>query len=144
MRTIQNQQYAYIFNPWANGKYKFKNESQNGRSWKAMKKAENKSEEIAQRNEFFSFRVLEEYYDFKSDPHALNNLINKAEHQADIKEMQEQLRDWMAATQDPLLEAFDARYDSEHLTTLIKAVRTSAKQKYKLTKRNKHKSKESK
>ena len=40
MRCVQNARFGYIFNPWSDGEREFRNESQNGRSWQAMKRAE--------------------------------------------------------------------------------------------------------
>ncbi len=139
MRTIQNKKHGYIFNPWSDKSYRFKNESQHGRSWQAMEQAATTSVDVAKRNEFFNYRVLEEFYNFEADPHALNNLIDSKKYQQEIDIMQKQLRQWMLDNSDPLLAAFDRRHDSEFLAKTMKKIKTEYKEKHKAKKGKKGK-----
>ena len=45
----------------------------------------------------------EELYDLMFDPNERNNLAGNPSHGATLQEMQKRLRDWMVATNDPLL-----------------------------------------
>jgi N-sulfoglucosamine sulfohydrolase len=58
-------------------------------------------------------REIEEFYDLRKDPNALNNLINDPKYQGIIAEYRQKLRAQMEKTQDPALEAFDNRYDKD-------------------------------
>lgn len=101
MRCVQNKQYGYIYNFWANGENEFRNESQSGRTWKAMKQAGEKRPDIKQRVQFFSHRTREELYDLEKDPDALNNLIDDPEYKDVIAEMRADLFQWMEKNDDP-------------------------------------------
>jgi hypothetical protein len=58
----------------------------------------------------FRYRATEEFYDLRSDPDCLNNLIDESEYKDDLRKMQNELREWMKQTRDPLLTAFENRY----------------------------------
>ncbi|PCE63757.1 sulfatase family protein [Sediminicola luteus] len=115
MRAIQDNRYLYIFSPWADGKRKFRNESQNGRTFKAMREAAFTNEAIANRVDLFVNRVTEEFYDLEKDPDALHNLIHNPSYKKRIEAYTAKLRKWMIDTEDLALEAFDNRYSKEFL-----------------------------
>ncbi len=119
MRCVQSKRFGYIFNPWSNGQREFTNESQNGRTWKAMQEAAADSPTIAARVELFSHRVPEEFYDFQNDPDALNNLIDDPAFAAEIEELRQKLETWMIQTEDPALQAFRRRTDREAVETFF-------------------------
>ena len=60
--------------------------------------------ELAARVHFFTYRVPEEFYDYKNDPNALNNLIDDPEYANEIQDMRDALNKWMKETNDPLLK----------------------------------------
>ena len=109
MRCIQTKQYGYIFNPWADGKRVFLNESQSGRSFSAMKEAAKTDRAIAARVKLFQYRVVEEFYDFEKDPDATRNLIGDPACRSAVDRLHGELARWMQATGDPALEAFRGR-----------------------------------
>ncbi|MBN2301458.1 MAG: sulfatase, partial [Lentisphaerae bacterium] len=106
MRCIQNKHYGYIFNAWSNGTRVFKNESQEGRTFKAMQAASAADQSVADRVKLFQYRVVEELYDFEKDPDALHNLIHSPEHHVVAEQMRSDLETWMRSTNDPCLQAF--------------------------------------
>ncbi|MBT5186890.1 MAG: sulfatase-like hydrolase/transferase [Kordiimonadaceae bacterium] len=106
IRAVQDKQYGYIFNGWSDGKTEFKNEAQEGLTWAAMVEAAKTDPQIAQRVEFYSHRVPEEFYDFKNDPDALNNLINDLAYENQIAEKRRALLEWMEKQDDPLLSTY--------------------------------------
>lgn len=112
MRCVQDKHFGYIFTPWSDGKFYYRNNNE-GLTMKAMIEAAASDPFIAQRVEMFRYRVLEEFYDLENDPDCLNNLIGKSGYEDEVKRMQSYLRDWMEQTHDPLLPAFDSRYSSE-------------------------------
>ena len=115
MRCVQNHRFGYIFNPWSDGKRVFKNESQSGLTFNAMKTAAQKNDSVAARVKLFQYRVVEEFYDFKNDPDSLHNLIDDPDYKKNIDEMRASMLDWMKNTNDPALQAFENRTSPEAL-----------------------------
>ena len=108
MRCVQDKRFGYIFNPWADGKFWYRNNNE-GLTMKAMVEAAATDPAAAQRVEMFRHRAMEELYDLQKDPDCLNNLIGKAEHAAVAKKLQSLLREWMVESGDPVLAAFENR-----------------------------------
>jgi N-sulfoglucosamine sulfohydrolase len=106
MRSIVTRRFAYIFNAWSNGRTVFKNESQSGRTMKAMRQAAEGDPHIAARVRDFLYRTPEEFYDYAQDPAALRNLIGESRYASEIQELREILLREMRATNDPQLKAF--------------------------------------
>ncbi len=120
MRCVQDKRFGYIFNPWADGKFWYRNNNE-GLTMKAMVEAAQTDPYIAQRVKMFRYRAAEELYDLKNDPYCLNNLVGKVGFENELKRMQSQLHNWMKRTGDPLLRAFENRNSPEKLRlTLIK------------------------
>jgi N-sulfoglucosamine sulfohydrolase len=119
MRAVQDANYLYIFNPWSNGQRVFRNESQSGRTFKAMQAAAEGDEAIAARVRLFMHRDVEELYDMKRDVDCLYNLADDATYTDALNEMCAALRNWMVETGDSALEAFDRRDDAAALEAYI-------------------------
>lgn len=107
MRCYQDAQYGYIYNHWSDRQTIFRNESQSGITFNAMVEASEKDAGLKERVRFFQYRTKEEFYDFRKDPDALNNLIDHPEYAELIKSMRGLLRNKMALSKDPLVPAFD-------------------------------------
>ena len=122
MRCVQNKRFGYIFNPWSNGERAFRNESQSGRTWKAMEVAAEQDDAIASRNRLFSYRVLEEFYDFENDPDALHNLIDDPKYASEIDKLRDALELWMAEFDDVALDAFVNRGSQKALDRMMALV----------------------
>jgi N-sulfoglucosamine sulfohydrolase len=106
MRCVQNRKFGYIYNAWSDQETVFKNESQSGLSFKAMRAAAQNDEWIASRVQLFEYRVKEEWYDIENDPDALNNRIHDPEHQAEIQSFRNKLMTYMDSTNDPVAHQF--------------------------------------
>ena len=119
MRAVQDKKYGYIFNAWSDGNRVFKNESQSGLTWKAMVRAVETDEDIANRVNMFSYRCVEEFYDFEKDPDALFNLIDDPKYASLIQKYRNLLEKNMRATGDPLVDAFLNRNDSRKLNQFM-------------------------
>jgi len=137
MRCVQNHRFGYIFNPWADDKRVFKNESQSGLTFKAMQAAAKTDPKIAARVKLFQYRVVEEFYDLANDPDALHNLSNDSKYKKKLDKMRKELLKWMKSTNDMALEAFKNRSSPEALKKFMaeQDVRSGKKQ----TKRNNRK-----
>jgi len=115
MRCVQNERFGYIFNPWSDGKRIFRNESQSGRTMKAMQRAAATDPKVAARVKHFLYRTVEEFYDFAKDPDALHNLIDDPRYGKQIADLRGELERWMQRTGDPALEALRNRGSREAL-----------------------------
>lgn len=119
MRCVQNRRFGYIFNPWSDGERIFKNESQSGLTFNAMKAAAQKDDSVAARVKLFQYRVIEEFYDFKNDPDGLHNLIDDPSYKEQINELRKELLDWMKNTGDPALNSFENRSSPQALKNFM-------------------------
>ena len=106
MRCVQNKRFAYIFNAWSDGETTFLNESTEGLTFKAMEKAAETDSYIRHRVDFFKYRVTEELYDYVTDPHAKNNLIEKQEYQELLNRLRVRMYQYMKQSQDGLIDSF--------------------------------------
>jgi N-sulfoglucosamine sulfohydrolase len=109
MRCLQDRRFGYIYNPWSDGKTVFLNESQSGRSFKAMQEAARTHPEIARRVKLFQYRVPEELYDYERDPDALLNLIDDDPYAEVVSRMRTEMARIMSDSHDPLLPEFTGR-----------------------------------
>jgi N-sulfoglucosamine sulfohydrolase len=109
MRCVQTPRLGYIINFWSDGGTVFMNESQSGRTFKAMVSAAEDDESIESRVRLFQYRVPEEFYDFAKDPNGLHNLIDDPAYQWEIERLRQALLAKMAGTGDPALAAFRQR-----------------------------------
>ena len=107
MRCVQGYRFGYIFNPWSDGQRVFKNESQSGLTFNAMKAAAKKDDSVAARVRLFQYRTVEEFYDFKNDPDGLHNLIDDPRYKEEIDKLRRELLDLMKKTGDPAFVALE-------------------------------------
>ena len=106
MRAVQNNNFGYIYNPWSDGKKEFRNESQEGLTFRAMVNAAVDNPDITRRINMFQFRVAEEFYDFKNDPDALQNLIDDPAYLKEINKLRKELKKMMKESNDPAYNDF--------------------------------------
>lgn len=106
MRAVQDKKYVYIYNPWSDGETKFVAESLSGLTYKAMEKAAETDETIAQRVQLYRLRVREELYDLEQDPNALHNLAEEPTYAQTMAHYRNRMQYYLESTQDPLIEAF--------------------------------------
>ena len=108
MRSIQNAKFGYIYNAWSDGKTVFKNESQSGLTFKAMRAAAQTDQQIAARVKEFVYRVPEEFYDYEHDPDALHNLIDDPQYADEIAKFRTRMLAEMEKSDDYLAKRFRA------------------------------------
>ena len=112
MRCVQNRRLGYIFSPWSDGKFVYRNNNE-GLTMKAMVEAAKTDPRAAQRVRMFRYRTFEELYDLQNDPDCLTNLVDKPDRKDDLDRMRSELHAWMQRTHDPLLPAFENRTNLE-------------------------------
>ena len=110
MRCVQNGHFGYIYNPFSDGKYWYRNNNE-GKTMAAMEQAAKTNPAIQARVDLFRHRVPEEFYDLKHDPDCLHNLINESAHTSTLQKLQALLETQMQKTNDPMLAAFKHRDD---------------------------------
>lgn len=108
MRAIHDLRHSYIWNAWADGERVFRNESQSGRTFAAMKAAAASDPAIAARVELFEKRRPEEFYDRSVDPDSLHDLSSDAEQGQLLAAARADLLARMETLGDPLLERYRA------------------------------------
>ena len=118
MRCVQDKRFGYIFNPWSDGTFWYRNNNE-GLTMKAMVEAATDDPYAAQRVNMFRYRALEEFYDLKNDPDCIHNLIDKPDYKDEIGSMRNQLSEWMKQTHDFLLPAFENRNSPEKLRSIL-------------------------
>jgi len=106
MRSVLTKKYGYIYNAWSDAKTVFRNESQNGRTFRAMAAAARTNPLIAARVKLFQYRQKEEFYDYEADPAALKNLIDDPKHRKRIDHFRARMRQRMKELKDPLEETY--------------------------------------
>ncbi len=127
MCAVQGKRFGDLINFWADRTRPMRMDSTSGLTFKTMKEASGSDPKIAARVELFEHRVLEEFFDFEKDPHALNNLIDDPACQDEIKRMRAALLGRMKKTGDPALEAFQKRADPKALDQFMEAQKIRSK-----------------
>ncbi|MCZ6671551.1 MAG: sulfatase [Verrucomicrobia bacterium] len=129
MRSVLTKQSAYVFNPWTNGERRFKR--LNEATFQAMQQAAKTDAAMAARVRHLVFRTVEEFFDLRTDPSCLVNLLGSDKtptvaQKKEIEDLRAKLRTWMVQVKDPAIDAFDNRNQSDALERFVQAYRTRA------------------
>lgn len=120
MRCVQTEEFGYIYNPFSDGRYWYRNNNE-GLTMSAMNKAAATDPAIQARVDLFRYRVPEEFYDLKRDPDCLHNLIDDPAYSKSIRALQHRLVKHMQETNDPMLPAFENRHDRDKVDSILLA-----------------------
>ena len=120
MRCVQNQRLGYIFSPWSDGKFVYRNNNE-GLTMKAMVEAAKTESPRRPAGPHVSVPHLRGTLRSPDDPDCLTNLVDTPDRKDDLDRMRSELHAWMKRTHDPLLPAFENRTSPEK----VKAVLTS-------------------
>lgn len=91
-----------------------------------MKRLSKSDPRVAERYEFLLHRCVEELYDLKADPFALNNLVEHPAYKNRLASMRDDLEKWMRETDDYVLEAFLVRDDTDALDAFMERADAAA------------------
>ncbi len=127
MRCVQNEEFGYIYNFWADEDLAIRGDATGGLTWRAMIKAAETDSTIAKRVELFKFRVPEEFYDVKNDPDGLINLATNPDYQDELDEFREKMQDMMIKYHDPASETYRNRDKPGVLEDFMEAQKLKAK-----------------
>ena len=112
--TVQNKDWVYIYNPWVDGKKQVHNSDYtHSETLAAMWAAADTVPSIRERTEFHKYRIIEELYNVRQDPHEYINLAYDKEFEPLVMEMRQILVDWMEDTDHPALELMKDPYNQE-------------------------------
>lgn len=103
--AVHMRDWVYIYNPWVDGKTQVHNSDYtNSPTLLAMWKAAEAVPSIQQRSEFHKYRIREELYNVRQDPHSYRNLVAEDENNERVIAMRGLLVEWMEETHHPALE----------------------------------------
>nr|MDQ3624399.1 heparan N-sulfatase [Verrucomicrobiota bacterium] len=111
MRSIITRDFAYLFNPWSDGRRVMATATQGTVTYRRMQALAKTDTKVAARLKLIDHRVPEELYNYATDPDALHNLIDGQEYRAQRDRLTSLLEEWMVKTGDPMLEVFRQRHD---------------------------------
>lgn len=106
MRAVQNKDFMFLFNPWHNGKPVYNTSSMGGSCFKTILKVAETDPAWKTRADYLLTRAPEEFFDLRSDPHCLNNLIDDKSHQNQIERCQRMIAEHLEQTEDPMADVF--------------------------------------
>ena len=144
MRGVESKRFGYNFNPWSDGQRVFRTATTGTLSYRAMKRMSESDPTIAARLDLFEHGTPEEFYDYESDPDALNNLIDDPTFANQIEFCRNKMRDFMVKSNDPLLEAFDRRNDKAFLSQVVDQLQAESDARSKAKRLSKPKSRQGK
>ena len=130
MRSIITKDSAYVFNPWSNGERLFARTG--GATFQAMQELAKMDATMAARVRQLQYRSVEEFYDLRTDPGCLVNLLGSdqdtlgREDQATLNDLRVKLRQWMLRVDDSALRAFDHRHQPKELEEFVQDYRARA------------------
>jgi N-sulfoglucosamine sulfohydrolase len=127
MRCVQNEDYGYIYNFWADHQLEMKGDAMGGLTWKAMVEAAKTDPEVAERVELYKYRVPEEFYNFKEDPNGLINLVNDPTYADELNKFKAKMLEMMKKYNDPAHDAFRDRDNPGVIAAFMQAQREKAK-----------------
>ena len=113
MRAVHTKEWSYVFNPWSDGIKKRlqengqPTENQSGLSLAAIQKAAYTDPVMKERLDYILLRRRDELFDLKKDPYSFDNLAEVADHEGQLKLIQELMIKEMERTGDPLLESLE-------------------------------------
>ena len=106
--------WVYIYNPWVDGKKEVHNSDYTfSLTLHAIWAAADTVPSIKARSDFHKYRIREELYNIRQDPHSYNNLIGEQEYQQRVKDMRQILVNWMKETDHPALELMKDPFNQE-------------------------------
>lgn len=115
--AIHMRDWVYIYNPWVDGLKEVHNSDYtHSKTLAAIWAAADTVPSIKKRSDFHKYRIMEELYHVRQDPHSYVNLAYETEVKPRVEEMRQLLVQWMEETDHPALELMKDPYNE----TLIK------------------------
>jgi len=115
-RKVHSVRYAYIFNPWHDGRTTYNSSSLGASFFETMLNLGQTDERWQERCDFILTRVPEEFYNVETDPDCLNNLIDDPNYSSEIEAFRQQLLHEMKQSADPMQSVYDIWLTSHNIT----------------------------
>jgi N-sulfoglucosamine sulfohydrolase len=110
--TVQMRDWVYIYNPWVDGVTEVHNSDYTGSpTLLAMWEAAETVPSVKERTEFHKYRIREELYNIRQDPHAYMNVAGDEENRDRLASMHDILVEWMTETDHPALDLMKDPYN---------------------------------
>jgi len=110
--AVHMRDWVYIYNPWVDGEKEVHNSDYTHSETLAdMWAAADTVPSIKKRSEFHKYRIIEELYNIRQDPHSYENLAYEKEFEQDVKEMRHIVLQWMEETNHPAYELMKDPYN---------------------------------
>ena len=120
-RSVVSKDFGYLYNPWSDGIRVFATATRGMASTKEMERLASEGDSgMQKRLDLFKYRVPEEFYHYREDPHALHNLIDDPETKGLIKTFKEKMKEFMEVSNDPLLELFTEQHNESRVAAYLK------------------------
>tara|TARA_B100000809_G_scaffold264243_1_gene319559 strand:- start:14099 stop:15610 length:1512 start_codon:yes stop_codon:yes gene_type:complete len=118
--AIHMKDWVYVYNPWVLEKKEVHNSDYtHSMTLKAMWDASETIPSIKKRSDFHKYRIIEELYNVRQDPHSYNNLICEKENEQRIKNMRQMLLDWMEDTKHPAEKLMKDPHNEQLITAYM-------------------------
>ena len=117
-RKVHTTKYAYIFNPWHDGRTTYYSSSLGASFFETMLNLGQTDSYWQERCDFILTRVPEEFYDVESDPDCLNNLIDDPAYADEIAKFKQTLINEMTDTEDYMLSVLNVWDDTQDVALM--------------------------
>lgn len=107
MRAVVDRESLFVFNPWHNGKPVYNTSSLGGNTFRSMLELGASDPDWAARCDHVLTRAPEEFFDLRSDPQCVVNLIDDSEYQPQIDRMKSMLSQHLIQSDDPMRAVFE-------------------------------------
>lgn len=114
--AIHMRDWVYIYNPWVDGSKEVHNSDYTfSKTLAAIWAAADTVPSIKQRSDFHKYRITEELYNVRQDPHSYINLAYDEEFKGRVEDMRQLLVDWMEETDHPALALMKDPYNKKEI-----------------------------
>ncbi len=117
--AVHMKDWVYIYNPWVDGKEVHNSDYTNSETLKAIWAAADTVPSIKKRSDFHKYRIVEELYNVRQDPHSYTNLAYNNEFESRVNNMRQILVEWMKETNHPALELMKNPYDKQLIASYM-------------------------
>jgi N-sulfoglucosamine sulfohydrolase len=125
--AVHMRDWVYIYNPWVDGVTEVHNSDYTGSpTLLAMWEAAETVPSIKDRADFHKYRIREELYNVRQDPHAYINVAGEAENRDRLAAMRGLLVDWMEDTDHPAAELMEDPHNEKRIAEYMEWERENA------------------
>ena len=125
--AVHMRDWVYIYNPWVDGVTEVHNSDYTGSpTLLAMWEAAESVPSIKKRTNFHKYRIREELYNVRQDPHAYIHVVAEPENHDRLAAMRKLLVEWMEATDHPAAELTEDPHNARLIAEYMEWERENA------------------